>query len=336
MVVRLAVVGCGAWGRNHVRAASQLVGAELAAIVEPNPAAQAHARQLAPHAQVHAALDAVLADPTIDALVVASPASTHGALTRAALEARRHVLVEKPFVLDVAEAESLVHAAARAGRTLMVGHLLRYHPAFRALRQRVRAGELGRLHYVHAERVNLGAARDEANVLWALAPHDLSMLFALVDAAPVEVSATGQAFTRPGREDVVFATFRFADDTLGHVHTSWLDVEKRRRLTVVGERRMAVFDDVAPTDKLRLHERPLDATHTRDADPHFPTAAGDVHIPSIRMVEPLVAELQHFVDRVVDGAAPETDGHEALRVLRGLEAASRSLAAGGRPVPLTR
>ncbi len=336
MAVRLAVIGCGAWGINHVRAATHLRGAELAVVCDPSRAARERAHQVAPLARTAESPDEVFRAPDVDAVIIAAPAAAHARLALAALRADKHVLVEKPFVLDHREGPPIVDEAERRGRTLMVGHILRYHPYFRALEALVRSGELGRVHYVYGERVNLGAVCADENAFWALAPHDVSMMGTLVRAAPVEVTATGQAFLRDGVEDVVFATIRFADDTLGHIHVSWLDPHKRRRLTVVGSKKMAVFDDMEPLEKLRIHDKGVDAGALGGLgfDASLTVREGDIHAPSVRMVEPLHAEQQHFVDCIREQRVPETDGHEALRVSRVLVAAQDSLRAGGRPVRL--
>jgi predicted dehydrogenase len=330
--VRLAVIGCGAWGINHVRAASKLKGAELAAICDASEKARERAAAVAPLARPVADAADVFGDPSIDAVIIASPANSHAALVRAALAADKHVLVEKPFVLDPAEGEPLCAEAEKRQRVLMVGHLLRYHPYFRRLENLVRTGDLGHVYYIYSERLNLGTVRSDENSFWSLAPHDLSMLCALIDAEPVEVSATGQAFLRPGIEDVVFATVRFANDTIGHVHVSWLDPNKRRRLTVVGSKKMAVFDDMEPTEKLKIYDKGVENQEVVAFDQFLTLREGDIFIPSIRMAEPLGAEQQHFLDCIRQKKTPETDGREAMRVLRCLVAASASLKNGGGPV----
>ncbi|MFO0725721.1 MAG: Gfo/Idh/MocA family oxidoreductase [Myxococcota bacterium] len=334
MVLRLGIVGSGRWGINHVRAATKLERAELVAVCDISPRARERAVQVARGVQTIERAEDLLRNPAIDAVILASPSSTHGALTRAALAAGKHVLVEKPFVLSLAEGVELVELAAAERRTLMVGHILRYHPYFRHLLAQTRAGELGRLQYVYSERVNLGTVRSDENAFWSLAPHDLSMMCALMEAPPVEISSLGQAFVRPGVEDVVFATIRFADGGLGHIHTSWIDQEKRRRLTVVGDKRMAVFDDMEPSEKLRIYGEVLRPEEALTALPFFHPRRADIHIPAIPMIEPLLAEQQHFVDCVQDQRTPESDGQEALAVTRCLVAATESLRAGGKPVRL--
>lgn len=337
MTVRIAVIGCGSWGINHVRSARKLRNAELVRVCDADPRTRARALEVAPNAKGTADAAEVFADPNVDAVIIAAPAPTHAALARAALSAGKHILVEKPFVLDPSEGEPLVAMAAERGNVLMVGHLLRYHPYFRRLERMVKDGDLGDVRYGYSIRVNLGVVRSDENAFWSLAPHDISMLCALMGAEPTEISATGQSFLQAGVEDVVFATIRFANDTIAHIHTSWLDPHKHRRITVVGSKKMATFDDMEPAEKLKIYDKGVEA---KDDDGRVSVSferfhtlrQGDIYLPSIPMVEPLVAEQQHFVDCIVEGRTPETDGREAMRVVRCLVAASESLAAGGKPV----
>lgn len=332
MTIRLALIGCGNWGMNHVRSAPRLKHAELVRVCDADTRATSRAREIVPNARATNDADEVFKDPDIDAVIIASPAPTHAALAKAALSADKHVLVEKPFVLRPEEGEPLVIEAEKRGRVLMVGHLLRYHPYFRKLEELVRGGELGKLHYVYSDRVNLGVIRADENAFWSLAPHDISMMCALMGDEPVEVAATGQSFIRPGVEDVVFGTIRFRNGTIGHVHVSWLDPQKRRQLTVVGTRKMAVFDDMQPQEKLRICDKGVLTDAVVPFDQFLTLHDGDVHIPSIRMVEPLLLEGQHFIDCIREKRTPETDGREAMRVLKVLVAASESLKNRGRPV----
>jgi predicted dehydrogenase len=265
-------------------------------------------------------------------VVIATPAATHADLACRALAAGKHVLVEKPLALSVADAERVARAAAASGRVLLVGHLMVFHPAVVRLKELVASGQLGDLYYLHARRVNLGRLRHDENALWSFAPHDLSMIDALLDATPVRVSASGQSYLQPGIEDVVFATLHFAGGTMAHIHLSWLDPRKERRLTVVGSRLMAEFDDVA-TEKLRIYDKGYERPPSFGGfDEYLTLRDGDVHIPRLTMEEPLRVEARHFVDCIVVGARPRVDAESALRVTRVLEAAQRSLVSGGTPV----
>jgi predicted dehydrogenase len=332
--IRVAVAGAGYWGINHVRAFARLPGAELVAVADPDERARGRAAQLAPHARIEARIDALLT-PDVDAIVLATPAASHAAHAQAALQAGKHVFVEKPLALTVADARATVAAAKAAKRTLMVGHLMLYHPAFRRLAELVRGGELGRVYYLYALRVNLGRLRSDENALWSFAPHDLSMILDLVQSTPLTVAARGESYLQPGVEDVVFVNLAFSDRTMAQIQLSWLDPRKERRLTVVGSKKMVELDDAHPTDKLRIYDkgydRPPEFTQYGE---YLTVRQGDIHIPRIDMAEPLDLECRHFLDSIRTGTIPKTDGEHGLRVVELLEAASRSLASAGAPISL--
>jgi predicted dehydrogenase len=275
----------------------------------------------------------LMAAPDIDAVVVATLPGTHYELSAQALEAGKDVFVEKPMVLDRAEGQRLVQIAERAGRILMVGHLMEYHPAVLKLKAYLDAGELGSIYYVYAARVNLGKVRREENALWSFAPHDISMILYLLGDVPVQVTATGQDYLRKGIEDVAFVTLRFKNGTIAHIHVSWLDPHKIRRLTVVGDKKMAVFDDMAPAETIRIYDKGV------DQDLEYGTygdslslRTGDILIPSVKMSEPLKLECAHFIDCVQSRETPRSDGRDGLRVVCVLQAAQRSLEQRGTPV----
>ena len=245
----------------------------------------------------------MLEAPDVDAVVLATPAITHADLACLALRAGKHVFVEKPVALDVAGAEAVAAAAAASGKTVMVGHLMLYHPAVERMRTLVAAGELGELYYLYATRVNLGRLRTDENALWSFAPHDLSMIDYLLGALPETVSARGGSYLQPGIEDVVFLSLRFGRQ-MAHVHLSWLDPHKERRLTVVGSKKMVVFDDVA-TEKLRIYDKGYDRPPSFERyDEYLTIRHGDIHIPHLDMTEPLAAECRHFVDCCRTGNSP--------------------------------
>jgi len=329
---RIAVIGVGAWGQNHVRAVEAATTCELAAIVDPAPAARERARHLAPAASLHERADTVFADPSIDAVIIASPAVTHAALACAAISSDKHVLVEKPLAMSVAEASQI--AAAARSRVIMVGHLMVFHPAVVRLRELVRSGALGNLRYVHATRANLGRLRRDENALWSFGPHELSMLDYLLARSPITVAAHGGCFLQADVEDVVFLTLHYPGGELAHLHLSWLHPRKERTLTFVGSQKMVQFDDVAP-DKLRIYDKGYDRPpeFTEFAE-YLALRDGDVHIPRLPMAEPLRVQLQHFVDCIAGGEQPTTDLASGLRVVAVLEAAQRSLRSGGQPVDL--
>ena len=313
----VAVIGCGYWGRNLVRNFAEL-GA-LAAICDPD---QASASQLsARYGAPVIAMDAVLRDPAIAGVAIAAPAAQHAELATAALEAGKHVFVEKPLALTVPEAERVCVLAEQHRRVLMVGHLLQYHPAFIALRELVRDGALGRLQYLYSNRLNLGKVRREEDILWSFAPHDLSMILSLVGQEPVDVAATGGYYLHKTIADVTTTHLTFPGGEQAHVFVSWLHPFKEQRLIVIGDRAMAVFDDSQPWgEKLVLYPHRIEWRETMPV----PRRADANPVP-LTEGEPLNLECRHFLDCIGSGSRPRTDGAEGLRVLRVLARASQSL-----------
>jgi predicted dehydrogenase len=315
----IAHVGHGYWGKNLARNFHEL--GHLAAVVDPDPkAAQAAASAYGVRAM---SFEDVLASADIDAVSLASPAVLHYAQAAAALNAGKHVYVEKPLALDVGEAEALCRLAAERGRILMVGHLLQYHPIYLRLRQMVEAGDLGRLLYVYSNRLSLGKFRTEENVLWSFSPHDISMILGLVGEEPTSVSAQGTVAFTAGIADLVTAQMQFPSGVRAHLMASWMHPFKEQRLVVIGDKAMAVFEDSQPAweDKLVLYRHKIDCS---GAVPN-PVKA-DAERVVVDKAEPLKEECRHFVHSIETGAAPRTDGIEGLAVLRVLDAAENALA----------
>ncbi len=308
--LRVGVVGAGAWGRNHVRTVAGLAEAELAAVCDTDPKVREKVARQYPAALVTADVPALLA--AVDAVIVASPAATHAAIAQQAVEAGKPVLVEKPFAL--------------------AGHLLVYHPAVERLRELVQTGELGKVFYLYGLRVNLGQVRKDENALWSFGPHDVSVALYLLGEQPVRVAAHGKSYLQPAIEDVVFLTMEFASGVLAHVQLSWLDPHKERKLTVVGAKKMVVFDDMEPREKLRIYDKGVDRPPEYGSfGESLAIREGDIFIPRLPAVEPLAAELAHFVRAAQGLEAPRATAEDGVRVVRVLEAASRSLARGGAP-----
>jgi len=330
--VRVGVLGAGTWGINHVRVLAAEPRCRVVAVAEPDESKRPLIAELAPGARWTASADDVVRAPDIDAVVIASPAGTHVALALAAFAAGKHVLVEKPLATSLAAAREVAEAGARAGTVGMVGHLMVYHPAVRRIRALLASGELGRPFYAHAMRVNLGRIRSDETALWCFGPHDLSMIDAILGEQPVTASACGTAVLQPGIEDVVFVTLRYASGILANLHLSWLSPRKERRFTLVCSQKMVELDDVSP-EKLRIYDKGYDRPPAFTQFGEFLTIRdGDVHIPKVAMEEPLRAEIRHFLDCIERGARPETDLAQGVRVTAILEAAERSLAAGGAPL----
>ena len=330
--VRVGVVGLGYWGPNLARNVDRLAGAELAWCCDLEEKNLARARAQFPGATVTDDLDQMLADPAVDAVIVATSVPTHYALGKRVLEAGKHAFVEKPMALKAAEAADLVATAAAQGGLLMVGHLLEYHPGVRKVKELLDAGELGRIFYVYANRLNLGKVRPDENALWSLGPHDISVINFLTGEEPEEVSARGECYLQPGVEDVVFGYIKFPSGMTGHLHVSWLDPHKSRKITVVGEKKMVVFDDMDADRKVTIYDKAAVVPQYRSYGEYVTLRFGDIHIPRIANDEPLRLEVEHFVDCIREGRQPLSDGRDGLNVVRVLEAMQRSLRDGGRPV----
>ena len=333
--IGIAVVGTGDWGANLVRNFASLPGARLAALHDSDPKRLGKSAAQYPGARPVADLAELLALPDVQAVVVAASAVSHYPLARAALEAGKDVFVEKPLTLEVKHAEELVKLARERGRILMVGHLLLFHSGVRYLKDMVERGDLGDLYYLYSQRVNLGKVRRDENALWSFAPHDLSVILHLLGMEPSDVVARGSAFLQGTVEDVVFVNLRFPNGKLAHVHVSWLDPHKLRKFTVVGSRKMVVFDDMEASEKIKVYDKGVDrAGEVVSYGDALTVRSGDILIPKISLQEPLRLECQHFVECVRDRKKPLTDGTSGLQVVRVLAAAQASLERGGIPVSL--
>ena len=335
-MTKVGIIGAGYWGINHVRTFNALATCELVRVADLAPSNLKRVKGISGSIEATSDYTDIIKDDDIDAVVIATDAPSHHALAIEAVRAGKHVLVEKPLALRVADGEEMVRIAEEHKRTLMVGHILLYHPGVAKIKEYVSSGELGDVYYVFSQRVNLGKVRSNENALWSLAPHDISIMLYLIGEEPVEVSASGRSYVQKDIEDVVFFWLRFPGRAMGHGHVSWLDPHKIRRFTVVGSEKMAVFDDVDSNEKVRLYDRGVAAGPASYGSYGESIAVrnGDVHIPYLKMVEPLRAECQHFIDCVEKGTRPLTDGQDGLRVIKVLDAAQRSLKGGGVPAKI--
>jgi predicted dehydrogenase len=324
--ISVGVVGLGYWGPNLARNFAVIPASDLAWCCDSSPEAQSRIRTAFPSVRVTGDVDELLRDPGLDAIAIATPVRSHAELAVRVLDAGKHCLVEKPLAQAVGDARRVVAAAEASGRTLMVGHLLEYHPGVQQLKTLADSGELGdRIYYIYGNRLNLGKLRSDENALWSLGAHDVSVVLYLAGEEPTEVSAEGESYVRSGVEDVVFCFMRFPSGLSAHLHLSWLDPHKERRFTLVGSRRMATFDDMAIEGKLTVYDKGFDEDARGYGE--YITRAGGSWSPRVPNVEPLRVECEHFIDCIRSGQRPRSDGDSGLRVVGVLEQLQRSLEA---------
>lgn len=330
--IRVGVVGYGYWGPNLVRNLDKLGDAELVAACDTSEANLAKLSALYPGVATTADLDEMLSSHGLDAVVVATSAPSHFAIAKKVIEAGMHCYVEKPLTLESAEAEELVRLADERGVVLMVGHLMEYHSAINWIRDYIASGELGDVLYLYAQRLNLGKVRTQENAFWSLAPHDVSIVLYLLGETPDSVSASGVAVLHGGVHDTVFANLHFPSGKMANIHVSWLDPHKVRKFTIVGSRKMLVFDDMQATEKIWIYDKGVEPAEAMGYGEDLRLRFGDITVPFIPMREPLALEVQHFLDCCANGSTPRSDGRDGLRVVRVLEAVDQSMALGGAPV----
>ncbi len=334
-MVGIAVVGAGYWGPNLIRnfaAVGSLVG-----VVDRDGERLDRLRSAYPGALFASEIDDALASDAVHGIALATPASSHYALAQQALRAGKSVFVEKPLAQTADECRDLIRIAEDMGAVLMVGHTFEYNAAVQYVDECIARGELGQIYYIYSQRLNLGVVRRDINALWNLAPHDISIALRWLKKRPRRVDARGYTYLQPGIEDVVYLNMEFDDGIAVHVHVSWLDPSKVRRMTVVGSEKMAVYDDASTEAKIQLYDKGIDRRGIDGSLGDFDSfgkfqliqRAGDVLLPRIDFSEPLRTECQHFVDCIAEGKKPLTDGENGLRVVEVLEAASRSLERGG-------
>lgn len=333
-MIRVGVIGAGAWGMNHVRTFASMSDCKLAAVSDARSEVRASLQRTYPAIETFEDGASLIASDKVDAVVIATPSPSHASLARLAATTGKHVLVEKPMALSVADAEACVAAADKSGVVLMTGHLLLYHSAVLYLRQLIDSGELGEPRYVYCERVNLGTIRKDENALWSFAPHDLSVAAFLLGTDIADVSARGAAYLQPSVHDVVFTNVRYADGRMANIHVSWLDPHKSRRIVLVGSKKMAVFDDMS-AEKIRVYDKGADRVPAAVGyEEHLTVRSGDIVIPNIKLEEPLKVEAKHFLSCIQQGKTPRSDGRNGLLVVKMLEAAQQSLDQGGAPVQI--
>ncbi len=334
--VRLAVIGCGYWGPNLIRNFVAIPDCDLVGVADLRRERLEHIQRLYPGVHVTEDYHELFA-MGLDAVAVATPPASHFPITREALQHGLHALVEKPLTLSASHAQALVDLADECGLKLMVGHTFEYNPAVRKAKEIIDSGELGKIYYIDAVRVNLGLFQNDLNVIWDLAPHDISIARYLLGQDPLAVSASGGDFIFRDKHDVAYIALHFADGVMAHIQVSWLNPNKVRRTTIVGSKKMLVYDDVEPLEKIRIYDKGVERPPYTDTFDDFQCSYryGDIVTPYISRAEPLRTQCQHFIDCVLGRERqPQSDGRVGLRVVQILEAADRSLLNGGTLQPI--
>jgi predicted dehydrogenase len=322
---RIALIGCGYWGKNHARNWSAL-GA-LAMVCDPAESGRALAGEIAPEATITEDPSDAFSNPDIDAVVIATPAETHYELAHQAFAAGKHVLVEKPMALTYADAVRIDESAKRYGRILMVGHLLEFHPAITKIKALIADGSMGKIQYIYSNRLNFGKIRTEENALWSFAPHDIALIHRLTGAVPFEVTCTGGSYITPNLADVSISNLHFVNGVRAHIFVNWLNPFKEQKLVVIGDKKMAVFNDTEPVEKLVVYNQHVEFN---GRVPVLEKAEKDVI--ELPQAEPLRTQCEAFLKAITEGSQPLTDGSSGIEVMRVLEASQLSLQSNGRPV----
>lgn len=336
-MVNLGLIGLGTWGKNVLRNFNSLTDCKVLVCSDSNPEQIKKIQPNYPGIKFTRNKEEIFQDKNIDAVAIVTPPASHFELVRDALLNDKDVFVEKPMVLDVDKGKEILKLSQNKNKVLMVGHIMEYHPAILKLKELISKGELGKIYYLYATRVNLGKVRDIENALWSFAPHDISIILYLLDKEPLSVTASGQCYIQKdkGIEDVVFMTMYFEDGVMAHIHVSWLDPHKERKLTIVGDKKMVVLDDIQSAEKIRIYDKGVQTKLDYNTYGEFLSLrTGDILIPKIDSYEPLTAECQHFLKCVKERKIPRSDGKDGLRVLKVLASAQKSLEKGGTPLKI--
>jgi predicted dehydrogenase len=334
----IGVIGCGYWGPNLVRNFNQLPMSKVKYCCDLNEDRLRHMKALYPNVETTTRYEDLIEDPDVDAVAIATPVSTHFPLAKDCLEGGKHVLVEKPLTGRITEAENLVNMADAKKLVLFTGHTFVYNAAVQKMRELIESRELGEIYYVSSVRVNLGLFQEDINVIWDLAPHDISIMNYVFGCDPITVCTYAKSYIRNGIEDVAFLVLQYPDNIIAHIHVSWLDPCKIRRTTLVGSKKMLVYDDTSTLEKIRVYDKGVSIQPHYDTFGEFQLAYrfGDIIVPKIHDVEPLKSECSHFVECIVNGTTPRSDGRAGLSVVKVVERACESAKLGGAPLPLDR
>ena len=329
--VRVAAIGCGYWGPNVIRNLDSVDGFDLCCICDADPRRLATVAARYPHARSTTRVSDLLDDPSIEAVYIATPVSSHYQLVKQALLAGKHVLVEKPLATTVESAEELAALAAASGLTLMVGHTFVFSPPVRKVKELIDAGQIGPIYYIETTRVNLGLFQKDVSVLWDLGPHDVSILMYWLGEEPTLVAARGRSFHGEALEDVAFVTLEFPSGIIAQAQFSWLAPSKLRRTSIVGRQRMVVYDDLEPVEKVKVYDRGVERQPASFGEFQLTYRSGDILSPRLDTTEPLYIECQHFLECILSGREPDTSPRSGVAVVRVIQAAERSLRQGGAP-----
>lgn len=342
MSLKVAMIGCGYWGPNLLRVLAQNPKISVYALCDLQPTVlQSMSQQYAKEALLLNDYHELLNDQQVEAVVVATPAATHFEIACAFLKAGKHVFVEKPLALTSADCRTLVNLAKQNEKILMVGHVFMYNAAVNKAKEYIESGELGEIFYVYSQRLNLGRIQTDLNCLWSFAPHDVSILCYWLNQMPVKVTTQGFSYLHQSIEDVVFSTLSFPNGVGAHMHLSWLDPRKVRTITIVGSKKMLVYDDVSTEARLQIYDKGVDKVFGERNQPagnfgefQMQLRTGDLLVPYFKFTEPLVDEMNHFLQAVQTGNSPRTDGVAGLKIVEVLEAMDKSLKSGGLPVTI--
>lgn len=331
-MIKIAQIGVGYWGPNILRNFYDIENVEVKKVVDKNPDRQKYVKQKYRTIETGEDIEEIVEDKEINAVIVSTPADLHYEMVKKVLFSNKHCFVEKPLALKTAEARELVKIAEEKGLVLMIGHVFLYNAAVNYLKKRVSSGELGKIYYIYSQRLNLGRVRSNINALWNFAPHDVSIVLYLLEKMPVTVSASGMSCIQEGIEDVVFMNMKFDNGTIAHFHVSWLDPNKTRIMTIIGSKKMIIYDDVSDY-KIQIFDKGIDVNSKNQYLGDFDSfgkfqlikRAGDIIIPKIDFVEPLKSEALHFIECIREGKKPLSDGESGLKVTQIIEAAMKSL-----------
>ena len=335
-MLKVGVIGAGYWGPNLIRNFSQLSEVKMCKVAELDEGRLAYINELYPSLVTTKDYKEIVNDDDIDVVAVATPVHTHHKFALEALTSKKHVFIEKPMASSSAQCQELIDLADKNGLKLMVGHTFVYTSAVEKMRDIIASAELGDIYYINSQRLNLGLFQKDINVIWDLAPHDISIILHLLEKGPVEVSAVGMSHMDPNIEDVATVSLFFEGNVIAFIQSSWLDPDKIRRMTVVGSKKMLVYDDIEPTSKIRIYDKSVEGPRYYDnfAEFAYSYKYGDITIPQLKGGEPLRTELQHFVTCINEDIPCNSDGRAGLQVVRILEAAKESLDSGGRKIAI--